>query len=106
MGQSRAQGRRLLRSAYQSTNLVLADMFTDFYRFLQIFRRLVLGWIDSYDSNQILIFSDFSRSTRFAKWNSGILQIFAEFREIFMKFPHFWRLLLKSQQIGDFSLQF
>jgi hypothetical protein len=70
------------------------------------FRQLVLGCIDSYDSNQILIFSDFSRSTRFAKWISGILQNFAEFREIFMKFPHFWRLLLKSQQIGDFSLQF
>ena len=34
------------------------------YRFLQIFRRLVLGWIDSYDSNQILIFSGFSRSTK------------------------------------------
>ena len=32
----------------------------------QIFRRLVLGWIDSYDSNQILIFSGFSRSTRFS----------------------------------------
>ena len=26
--------------------------------------RLVLGWIDSYDSNQILIFSGFSRSTK------------------------------------------
>ena len=33
-------------------------------RRLQIFRRLVLGWIDSYDSNQILIFSGFSRSTK------------------------------------------
>ena len=70
------------------------------------FRQLVLGCIDSYDSNQILIFSGFSRSTRFAKWISGILQIFAEFREIFMKFPDFWRLLLKSQQIVDFPLQF
>ena len=30
----------------------------------QILRRLVLGWIDSYDSNQILIFSGFSRSTK------------------------------------------
>ena len=39
-------------------------IFTDVYRFLQIFRRLVLGWIDSYDSNQILIFSGFSRSTK------------------------------------------
>ena len=34
------------------------------FRDLQIFRRLVLGWIDSYDSNQILIFSGFSRSTK------------------------------------------
>ena len=33
-------------------------------RFLQISRRLVLGCIDSYDSNQILIFSGFSRSTK------------------------------------------
>ena len=30
------------------------------------FERLVLGCIDSYDSNQILIFSGFSRSTRFS----------------------------------------
>ena len=30
------------------------------------FRRSVLGCIDSYDSNQILILLDFSRSTRFA----------------------------------------
>jgi hypothetical protein len=29
-----------------------------------LFSRLVLGWIDSYDSNQILIFSGFSRSTK------------------------------------------
>ena len=29
-----------------------------------IFRRLVLGWIESYDCNQILIFSGFSRSTK------------------------------------------
>ena len=32
----------------------------------QLFGRLVLGWIDSYDRNQILIFSGFSRSTRFS----------------------------------------
>ena len=30
------------------------------------FERLVLGCIDSYDSNQILILQHFSRSTRFA----------------------------------------
>ena len=30
----------------------------------QDLRRLLLGWIDSYDSNQILIFSGFSRSTK------------------------------------------
>ena len=30
------------------------------------FERLVLGCMDSYDSNKILIFSHFSRSTRFA----------------------------------------
>ena len=45
----------------------LKDRFLNhFFRFSQIFRRLVLGWMDSYDSNQILIFSDFSRSTRLA----------------------------------------
>ena len=31
------------------------------------FGGLVLGCMDSYDSNQILIFSDFSRSTRLSK---------------------------------------
>jgi len=30
------------------------------------FRRSVLGYMDSYDSNQVLILLDFSRSTRFA----------------------------------------
>ena len=43
--------------------LVLGCIDTDFckrlLRFLQIFRRLVLGWINSYDSNQILIFQVF-----------------------------------------------
>ena len=41
-----------------------SQIFTDFHRFSQIFRRLVLGWIDSYDSNQMLIFSGLSRSTK------------------------------------------
>ena len=41
------------RSGIDSTD------FADLYS-----RRLVLGWIDSYDSNQILIFSGFSRSTK------------------------------------------
>ena len=38
--------------------------FHRFSHFLQIYKGLVLGWIDSYDSNQILIFSGFSRSTK------------------------------------------
>ena len=37
---------------------------------LQYFERLVLGCMDSYDSNQMLILQHFSRSTRLSKWIS------------------------------------
>ena len=57
------------------------------------FERLVLGCIDSYDSDQILILLDFSRSTRFAflctaqisKFQQKTVEIFAGMK---MKF-HF-----------------
>jgi hypothetical protein len=48
---------------YEARDL-MEFIFTDFYRSLVTIRRLVLGWIDSYDSNQIVIFSGFSRSTK------------------------------------------
>ena len=51
------------------------------------FRQLVLGCMDSYDSDQRLILQGFSRSTRFAFFcaalNSEILQIFIK---ILLKF--------------------
>ena len=58
------------------------------------FERLVLGCIDSSDSDQILIFSGFSRSTRFAyfctaqisKFQQKTVQIFAGMK---MKFHFF-----------------
>merc|ERR1711907_371558 len=60
------------------------------------FEGLVLGCIDSYDSNQILIFSGFSRSTRFShfctaqisKFQRKTVQFFAGMK---MKFHFsFW----------------
>mgnify|MGYP004024506713 CR=1 FL=1 len=42
------------------------ESFSDFSAKLSNFRGLVLGCMDSYDSNQILILQGFSRSTRFA----------------------------------------
>ena len=44
----------------------------------QISRRLVLGCIDSYDSNQILIFSGFSRSIKLFGYIFKILPKFAK----------------------------
>ena len=69
------------------------------------FEGLVLGCIDSYDSNQILIFSGFSRSTRFAffctaqisKFQRKTVQNFAG------KFAFFSRF---SMKICDFSAKF
>jgi hypothetical protein len=63
------------------------------------FKRLVLGCIDSSDSDQILIFSGFSRSTRFAyfctaqisKFQQKTVQIFAGMK---MKF-HFFILVFR-----------
>ena len=42
------------------------EPFSDFTTKWSNFRGLVLGCMDSYDSNQILILQGFSRSTRFA----------------------------------------
>ena len=40
------------------------------------FGGLVLGCVDSYDSNQMLILQGFSRSTRISKWIFDFLQFF------------------------------
>ena len=78
------------------------------------FSRLVLGWIDSYDSNQILMFSGFSRSTKLSGWIfrnfcknlqkiSGFRKnqiFFAKIRK-FRKF--FFKILRFPQKIATFS---
>ena len=69
------------------------------------FERLVLGCIDSYDSNQILIFSGFSRSTRFSYFcTAQISKIQRKTVQIFAgKFAFFSRY---SMKICDFSAKF
>ena len=47
------------------------------------FRQLVLGCMDSYDSEQWLILQGFSRSTRFAFLCTALI---AEIQQIFVKF--------------------
>ena len=68
------------------------------------FRQLVLGCIDSYDSNQILIFSDFSRSTRFSyfctaqisKIQRKTVQIFAGNLSFFSRFSTNFAIFLRK----------
>jgi len=72
------------------------------------FKRLVLGCIDSSDSDQILIFSGFSRSTRFSFLctapHSNICQFFVCIFAIFStEFHHFLRI---SNQFHLFSSRF
>ena len=80
------------------------------------FRRLVLGCIDSYDSEQRRILQHFSRSTRFAFFCTAPISNFADFSQIFSrKFPdflgflqnfaEFLRNFSKNQQIFDANLQ-
>ena len=72
------------------------------------FEGFVLGCIDSYDSNQILIFSGFSRSTRFAffctaqisKFQQKTVQIFAGMK---MKFQFSFAFF---DEICDFLRKF
>ena len=72
------------------------------------FERLVLGCIDSYDSDQRLILLDFSRSTRFAflctaqisKFQQKTAQIFAVMK---MKFHFSFSFL---DEICKFSTKF
>ena len=56
------------------------------------FERLVLDCIDSYDSNQILvfIFSGFSRSTRFSYFCTALISKFQQKKS--SQFCHFWMI--------------
>ena len=54
-----------------------------FLQILQIFRRLVLGCIDSYDSEKWRIFSHFSRSTRFSHFRTALNAKFQQISVIF-----------------------
>ena len=72
------------------------------------FRRLVLGCIDSYDSEQRRILQHFSRSTRFASFCtiliSEILQICVKILLIFAEISQkFSKILQKSEKIRKFS---
>ena len=68
------------------------------------FERLVLGCIDSYDSNQILIFSGFSRSTRFSYFCTAPL---AKFQQIFIKlFANFASISKEIRKILHFKMRF
>ena len=64
------------REGCTAVEIDFESVIDELYAALQIFRRLVLGWIDSYDSNQILIVSGFSRSTKLSAW---IFKSFAKF---------------------------
>ena len=77
------------------------EPFSDFTTKWSNFRGLVLGCIDSYDSNQILILQGFSRSTRFAilctaqisKFQQKFVKLFSNFCLNFCKiasFQHFF----------------
>ena len=67
---------------------------------LSNFRRLVLGCIDSYDSEQRRIFLHFSRSTRFAFFCTAPISNFADFSQIFLrKFPDFLGFLQNFAEI-------
>ena len=71
-------------------------------------RRLVLGCIDSYDSEQRRIFLHFSRSTRFASFCtiliSEILQICVKILLIFAEISQkFSKILQKSKKIRKLS---
>ena len=77
------------------------EPFSDFTTKWSNFRGLVLGCMDSYDSNQILILQGFSRSTRFAilctaqisKFQQKFVKLFSKFCLNFCKiasFQHFF----------------
>ena len=71
--------------------------FSDFTTKWSNFRGFVLGCIDSYDSNQIVILQGFSRSTRFAilrtaqisKSHQKVVQLLSYFCPIFCKNRYF-----------------
>ena len=68
------------------------------------FRRLVLGCIDSYDSEQRRIFQHFSRSTRFAFFCTARISIFADvsqfLRKNFRILSDFCKILLDFCEIS------
>ena len=67
------------------------------------FKRLVLGCIDSYDSEQRRIFQHFSRSTRFASFCTALISKFADVLQFFSrKFPDFPGFL---QNVAKFQKQ-
>ena len=74
------------------------------------FRRLVLGCIDSYDSEQRRIFLHFSRSTRLAFFCTAPISNFADvyqfFRENFRIFSDFCKFLLNFRAISAKSTKF
>ena len=58
------------------------------------FRRLVLGCMDSYDSDQRLILQGFSKSTRFAFFCAAPISKFADFcTQILQNFAEIFRFL-------------
>ena len=68
------------------------------------FRRLVLGCMDSYDSEQRRIFQHFSQSTRFAFFCTAPISNVADFSQFFSrKFPDFLGFL---QNFAEFLRNF
>ena len=63
---------------------------------LQIFRGLVLGCMDSYDSEKWRIFSDFSRSTRFSHFRTALN---AKFQQISLTFSRNFNKICKNSKI-------
>ena len=69
-----------------------------FTKKLSNFRGLVLGCIDSYDSNQIVILQGFSRSTRFAILCTAQI---SKFQQKFVK--RFFKFCLNFGQFASFQ---
>jgi hypothetical protein len=67
--------------------------------FRRNFGRLVLGCIDSYDSNQILILQRFSRSTKLSSWFFENVAKFCKKSQKFAKFLRNFRILQKKMLI-------
>ena len=80
------------------------EPFSDFTTKWSNFRGLVLGCIDSYDSNQIVILQGFSRSTRFAILCTAQI---SKFQQKFVKlFSNFCLNLCKIASFQHFFIEF